>query len=95
MSRREKEGKDEVSKMVKVPSSVLHGAIKCGQKSFKVVWRCHQLLSGFLVNGHLPQVLHQSANNKGDEMILQTVHRSGIFLTAEENPRKSQLRDSQ
>ena len=35
------------------------------------------------------------ANDKGDnEMILGTVHRSpGICLTAEENPRKPQLRD--
>ena len=35
------------------------------------------------------------ANDKGDnEMILGAVHRSpGIFLTAEENPRKPQLGD--
>ena len=35
------------------------------------------------------------ANDKGDnEMILAAVHRSpGICLTAEENPRKSQLGD--
>ena len=24
----------------------------CGQKSSKVLWRCHQLLSAFLANGH-------------------------------------------
>ena len=37
------------------------------------------------------------ANNKCDnEMILGAVHRSsGIFLTAEENPRKPQLGDRQ
>ena len=36
------------------------------------------------------------ANDKGDnEMILGAVHRSpGIWLTAEENPRKPQLGDS-
>ena len=26
------------------------------KKSFKVVWRYHELLSGFLVNDHLPRV---------------------------------------
>ena len=28
----------------------------CGQKRFKLVWRCHKLLSGFLSKGHLPSV---------------------------------------
>ena len=65
-------------------------------KKFQLVWRCHQLLSGFLAKGHLPQVfasVMSVANDKGDnEMILGAVHRSpGICLTAEENPRKSQL----
>ena len=32
----------------------------CGQKNFQLVWRCHQLLSGFLAKGHLPRVSHQS-----------------------------------
>ena len=32
-------------------------------KSFKLVWWCHQLLSRFLANGHLPPVSHLSANN--------------------------------
>ena len=35
-------------------------AMGCGQKSFKLVWRCHQLLSGFLAKGHLPWVSRQS-----------------------------------
>ena len=35
-----------------------HGG--CGQKSFKPVWRCHQLLSGFLAKGHLPRMSRQS-----------------------------------
>ena len=26
----------------------VNGAMDCGQKSFKQVWRCHQLMSGFL-----------------------------------------------
>ena len=34
----------------------VHGAMGCGQKSFKLVWRCHRLLSGFLAIGHLPLV---------------------------------------
>ena len=59
-------------------------------KSFKLVWRCHQFLSEFLANGHLPRVLRQSTNDKSDEMILEAVHRSpGIYLTAEENPEKN------
>jgi hypothetical protein len=73
------------------PIVAVHRAIGCGQKNFKLAWRCHQLLSGFLVNGHLPRVSYQSrpsANDMGDnEVILGAVHRSpGIYLTAEENP---------
>ena len=66
------------------------------KKSFKLVWRCHQFLSGFLAKGYLPQSVTSVANDKGDnEMILEAVHRSfGICLTAEENPRKPQLVDS-
>ena len=30
------------------------------KKSFKLAWRCHQLLSGFLATGHLSEVSHQS-----------------------------------
>ena len=41
-------------------SLVVHGAMGCGQWSFKLVWRCHQLLSGFLAKGHLPRVSSQS-----------------------------------
>ena len=35
---------------------VVHGAMGCGQKSFKLVWRWYQLLSGFLAKGLLPRV---------------------------------------
>ena len=52
---------------VKLPA--VHGAMGCSQKSFKLVWRCHQLLSGFLAKGHLSRVSCQSrflANDKGD-----------------------------
>ena len=69
------------------------------KKIFKLVWRYHQLLSGFLVKDHLPQVSHQyclSANDKGDnEMISEAVYRSlGIYLITEEIFGKSQLGDS-
>ena len=62
------------------------------------MWRCHQLLSGFLVKSHLLRASHQSNrsdNDKGDsEMIPRTVHRSpGINLPADENPGKPQLGD--
>ena len=39
---------------------VVHGAMGCGQKSFKFVWWCHQLLSGFSAKGHLSRVSRQS-----------------------------------
>ena len=68
-----------------------HGG--CGQKRFKLVWWCQQLLSGsFAPSG---ASVTSAANDKDDnEMILGAVHRSpGIFLTAEENPRKPQLGD--
>jgi hypothetical protein len=69
----------------------VHGAMGCGQKSLLLVWRCHQLLSGFLAKGHLFPVSRWSrlsVNDKGDnEMIPRTVFRSpGIYLTAENTP---------
>ena len=66
----------------------------CGQRSFKLVWRC-QLLSGLLTKEHLPQASRQSANDKANnEMIPKAVHRSpGIYLMAEDNPEKPQLED--
>ena len=68
--------------------------------SFTLVWWCHQLLSGFLLNGHLPQVSCQScllASDKPDnEMKLGIMHRSpDICFTAEENPGKLLLGDCQ
>ena len=54
----------------------VHGAMGCGQKCFRLVWRCHQLLSGFLARGHLPRMSLKSTNDKGDnEMITGAVHR--------------------
>ena len=47
----------------------------CVQKSFELIWRCHRLLSGFLVKVHLPRVSRQSglsANDKRDYEGLST-----------------------
>ena len=77
-------------------SLVVHGTMGCSQESFKLVRRCLQLLSGFLVSGHLPWMSRQSyllANDTSDsEVILGAVHKfPDIYLTTEENPRKLQL----
>ena len=50
---------------------VVNGAMDCGKKkkTFKLVWRCQQLLSGFLTNGRFSRVSRQSrlfSNEKGD-----------------------------
>ena len=62
-------------------------------KSFKLVWRCHQLLFGFLDRGHLPRVSRLTVNDKRDNnMIPEAAHRyPGNYLTAEEKAGKSQL----
>jgi hypothetical protein len=73
-----------------------HHSASCGQKSFRLVKRCHQLLSEFLANGHLPQESRQSrlsANLKRDnELKPGSMHRSlGIYLMVDENSGNSQL----
>ena len=70
----------------------------CSQKSFKLVWLCHQHLPGFLAKDYLPRVSRQSSlsakDNCGNEMKPGAIHRSpGIYLTADENPGRSQLGD--
>ena len=57
------------------------------QKSFKLVWRCHQLQSGFLANDHLPLVSLLSVNDKGDSEVKPwAVHRSpGINIKIQES----------
>ena len=63
----------------------------CGQESFKLVWRCHQILCRFLVKGHFPGV------DKGDnEMIPGVVHRSPViyFIAQEKLPKTSARRPS-
>ena len=58
---------------------------------------CLQRLSGFLVNDFLPRESSQSrlsANDKGEnEMRPGTLHRSSIYLTAEESPWKPLIGD--
>ena len=60
--------------MLNVFCATVHGAMGCGHESFKLVWRCHQLLSGFLAKRPLaPSVASVTsvANDKVDnEMIL-------------------------
>ena len=42
---------------------VVHGAMGCDQKSFKLVWRCYQLLPGFLAKGQQNRVGLSIASN--------------------------------
>ena len=70
-----------------------------GEKRFKLMWRCHKFLSGFLAKDHLPRVSRQSrfsSNDKDDnDLIQRTVHRSpGVYVMAEEKPRKTSTRRS-
>ena len=56
-------------------------------KIFKIVWRCHKLMSGFLANDHLPRVSRLSANGNHNEIPPGAMNRPcGIYLIAEENP---------
>ena len=55
----------------KFPLPLVHGVMGCGQKSFKLVWRCHQLLSGFLIKGHSARVLRRSRMSANDRMIMR------------------------
>ena len=91
-SGKEKEGKDGVGDKPSQGTSCCPWSHGLGQNSFTLVWRCHQLLSGFLAKGHVTSVA-SIANDKSDnEMTPGAVHRfSGICLTAEENPGKPQL----
>ena len=43
----------------------------CGQKSCKIMWRCYQLLSGFLAKGHLPRMSRQSRRSLMIRMIMK------------------------
>ena len=52
------------------------------KKNIMFVWRCHQLMSGFLANGHLPRQLRLSDSDKADneaKPVRRVVYRySGI-----------------
>ena len=76
------------------PRLAVHGAIGCGQKSFKLVRRCYQLLIGFLAYRRLLRVQSRLlANDKDDEMIPRTVCLSDIYLMAEKNTGELQIGD--
>jgi hypothetical protein len=65
----------------------------CIFSAFMLMGLCHQLLFGFITNSQFSRVSPQSRLSSNG-MIPWTVHRSlGIYLTDEENPRKSQLED--
>ena len=49
----------------------VNGTIGCVQKSFMLVWRCHQLPSGFLAKGHLQRVSRQSRRSLMIRMIMK------------------------
>ena len=62
---------------------VVHGAMACGQKSFKLVWRCHQLLSGWAqISFHLPyswgKPRKTSARRPSDEWAVRPVIASNV-----------------
>ena len=66
-----------------------------GQKILKLLWGCHQSLTGCQVNDHLPRVSPKSrlsANEMDDnEMEPVAVHISpGIYFMAEKIPGKHQ-----
>ena len=58
-------------------------------KSFVLEWRYHQLL--FIVNVHLPRVSSQSRDKTDKDIKPGIVHRSRIYVMAEEIPGKPQL----
>ena len=68
---------------------IVHRAMVCGQKSFKLVWWHYHFLFGFLAKVHLSMCHfnHLPVNDQDDnEMIPGAGHRFlGIYLTAEEN----------
>ena len=48
------------------------GAMGCGQRIFKLVWRCYQPLSGFLTKDHLPWVSRQSRRSLMIRVIMKS-----------------------
>ena len=96
-SGREKGGKKDWTRVgLKFVNSAVHGAMGCSQKSYMLIRRFHQHLSLKFVNHAVHGALGPRlwANDKGDHgMIPVTMHRySGIYLMAEEKPRKTSAR---
>ena len=92
-----KEGKDGKRDCVHL-NSVVHGAMGCGQKKLSVSVTVPPAPVRVPSQRPLPPnaaSVTSVANDKVDnEMILGAVHRSpGIWLTAEESPRKPQSFD--
>ena len=62
-----------------------HFFFPCTWSHFNVVQCCHELMSVLLVNFYLRRVLRLSANDRSDEIIPGSVHRSpSIYLMVEE-----------
>ena len=61
--------------------------------SQKLVWRCYQLLSQFLVNVDLPRVSGQSHLSDDEIKPGLSTDLPNIYLTAEDNPEKIRLGD--
>ena len=73
----------------------VHAAMDWDQNSSMPVWRCHQLLFGFVTKHYFPGVSRLSVNDKdANEVKSRAVHSSGIYLTVKGSPRKSQLGDN-
>ena len=64
------------------------------QKIFKLVWRCDQLLSGFLANYHLPRVSCQSANKDDNKEAGGCAQISQNLNYDRGKPRKTSVRTS-
>ena len=54
------------------------------KKSFKLVWQCHQLLSGFIANDHLPRVSSQSCLSANDKGINKMTWKTSARLPSDE-----------
>ena len=67
------------------------GIMGCSQKSFKLVWRCHQLLSGCLAKCHFSRVSRQSLRS----LIIRVIMKQSWGLCRDLLPFALQLRKTQ
>ena len=76
--------------------SAAHGTMGRGQKNFHLVWRCHQLLSGFLAKGHLTRVSRQSRRSLMIRVIMKwswnCAQISWLLPYSRGNPQKTSAR---